>query len=258
MVPIVLQTYNRVEYSMQVIPSLYTHILYPHYVVVVDNGSTDGTVEYLKFAQQQGLIKEIVFNNENKGISEAKNQGLEVVSRISKEDNIEFICITDNDIIPPFIREKGCVLQHIVDLMTKNQVIGMCGVDLSRENAPVNQEWWWRLRQHYGSIPEFAEISIGFWFAVIRYSFFKDFRFVGESIYGRADESIRNFITLQKKSKIGLLKGVYDEKRKETVPKLGVHLGWIEDCLLYPDYVNFKKQERAKAEVAWKEKNRKW
>jgi hypothetical protein len=205
-----------------------------------------------------GYIDHVVLNDTNLGIAEPKNQGLEIVKEISKNQKIDYVCISDNDIVPPFIRENGCVLEHIVRLLNSNPIIGMCGVDLNRQNAPSNQEWWWRLRQHPANVPTFAEIAIGFWFSVIRFEFFNEFKFEGESLYGRVDESLRNYCTLVKKSKIGLLKGVYDLTKKETIPHLGIHLGWTEDQSKSPEYVSFKKAERFKAEQAWKEKNRKW
>jgi len=258
MVPIILQTHNRAEYTANTIMGIYNNILHPHYTIVIDNGSTDSTPEFLRFARQQGYINELILNSENKGIAEPKNQGLEVVKKIAETEEIKYVCITDNDIVPPFIREGGCALEHIVKLMDANKNVGMCGVDLTRDNAPTNQEWWWRLRQHPNTIPEFAEISIGFWFSVIRYEYFKDFKFIGGSKYGKIDESLRNYITLVKKAKVGLLKGYYDPTRKETVSRCGIHLGWTEDIQKNPSYVEFKKQERAKAEKQWKEENRKW
>ena len=254
MIPIILQTYNRVSYTMQVISAIQNHLLYPYYLIVIDNASTDGTVEYLQFLKKQNIIQELILNSSNLGISEPKNQGLDIVKKL---ENIKYVCITDNDIVVPFIR-PACVLTKIVEMMDLHPEVGMCGIDLDRANAPANQEWWWRLRQHPSTNPTFAEISIGFWFSVIRYEHIKDFRFNSSSLYGRADESCRNFLGLEKKSKIGLLKGVYDPVKKETISKVGTHLGWTEDLQSRPDYVNFKKAERYKAEKEWQEKNRKW
>jgi glycosyltransferase involved in cell wall biosynthesis len=252
-IPIVLQTFNRVEYTIQVISSIYTHILYPHSIIVIDNCSTDGTVDYLNFCKQHGFIDFLVLNNENKGIAEPKNQGLEIVK---SEFETKYMIFSDNDIVPPFIREKGCTLEHIVTIMDNNLNIGMCGVDLDRANSPANQEWWWRLRQHPITIPEFAEISIGFWFSVFRYDDVKDFKFKCDSNYGKVDESIRNYLGLVKKKRIGILKGVFNGK--ETIPKVGLHLGWTEDSSKYPQYIAMKKQERFKSEQAWKQQGRQW
>ena len=142
--------------------------------------------------------------------------------------------------------------------MEDNPQIGMCGIDLTRDNAPDNQEWWWRLRQHPSHSPTFAEIAIGFWFAVTRYEYLKEFKFDSESLYGMVDESYRNWLTSVKKAKIGLLKGIRDESKKETIPRVGIHLGWTEDIQIRYDYVLMKKQERYVAEKAWQEKKRKW
>lgn len=258
MIPILLQTFNRIEYTVQVISSIRNHILYPHQVIVVDNASTDGTIEYLELMKKLGFIHHLILNKTNLGIAEPKNQGLQIIKEIAKSQQIKYVCITDNDIVPPFIRNNGCILTKIAEMMDSHPEVGMCGVDLNRDNSPNNQEWWWRLRQHPSSNPVFAEIAIGFWFSVIRYDYFKDFKFVGESLYGRVDESLRNYIGLVKKAKIGILKGIYNSEKKETESNLGIHLGWREDIEKFPEYVNLKKQERFKAEQAWKQKDRKW
>lgn len=260
MVPIILQCYNRLSYTMQTISSIKNNILHPNKIIVVDNFSTDGTREYLQFCKEKGIIDYLILNNKNEGISVPKNQGLEVVKELAKTEDIRYVMISDNDITMPFVRDKQgkCCLSHIVEMMNNHPEVGMCGIDLDKQNAPDNQAWWWKLRQHPATNPEFTEISIGFWGAVIRYEFFNEFSFIGESLYGRVDEALRNWCFLVKKQKIGLWKGVYDISKKETIPCLGQHLGWREDLEKYPDYVNFKKQERYKAEVAWREKNRKW
>lgn len=256
-VPIVLQTYNRLSYTMQVISSFKNHLIYPYYLIVIDNASSDGTRVYLDLMKSQGYIDYLILNDTNLGIATPKNQGLEVIKELAKTQEIKYICVTDNDIVFPFVRDNGkCALGKIVQLMDNQPHIGMCGVDLNPDNAPASQAWWWRLRQHPTNIPEFTEISIGFWGAVIRYEFFNDFSFDCKSLYGKCDESCRNYIYSVKKQKIGLWKGVFNGK--DTVQKLGQHLGWNEDATMYPDYVAFKKQERFKAEQIWKAENKKW
>ncbi len=58
---------------------------------MIDNGSTDGTQEYLKELQEKGKIKEVIFNQENRGIPESSNQFLEIIgnkyTHIGKVDN---------------------------------------------------------------------------------------------------------------------------------------------------------------------------
>jgi GT2 family glycosyltransferase len=257
MVPIIMLTYNRVEYTMEVLAAFKNHLLYPHKVIVIDNASTDGTREYLDVAKKLGFIDHLILNDTNLGIAEPKNQGLK-----AKTEPIKYIVITDNDIVPPFVRHKdGCILTQMVDIMEKHQNIGMLGIDLNRDNSPPNQEYWWRLRQHNTDV-RFAEIVIGFWFTLFRYDVLKEFNFVGASNYGMVDESIRNYLTIVKKAKIGLIKGVEafeNGKHKETLSKPGIHLGWTEDTQgKYKSYVDMKKAERYKAEQEWKKDGRKW
>jgi len=262
MIPIIMQTFNRVEYTIQVIAAIRNNILHPYQLIVVDNGSIDGTIEQLELMRKQGLIHHLVLNDKNLGIAEPKNQGLKIVDELAKTQEIKYVCITDNDIVPPFIRDNGCALKKITEIMDKHEYIGMCGVDLARDNAPPNQEWWWRLRQHPLKNPTFAEIAIGFWFAVTRYEYFKDFKFNTVSLYGRVDESFRNWLTQVKKAKVGLLKGVSRKDSHgvhiETIPKLGYHLGWTEDYSKHNEYVLMKKRERFKAERIWKQQNKVW
>ena len=61
-------------------------------IVVVDQGSTDGTVEYLK----KGKFKKIIYNKENMGNPYGGNQVLDMVKETDKYD---YVCKVDNDVI---------------------------------------------------------------------------------------------------------------------------------------------------------------
>jgi len=262
-IPIIMQTYNRISYTMEVISSFHNHLFYPFELIVIDNGSTDGTQEYLKLMKDIGHVHHLVLNGENKGIAKPKQQGIEIAKEIAKKKDVKYVVITDNDIVVPFIRDNNaCVLTKMVQIMDGHPEIGMMGIDLNRDNAPNYQEWWWRLRQHPLDNPEFAEIAIGFWFSITRLEYFNEYSFetAHTSLYGRVDESYRNFCYQEKHKKIGLLKGVSMKDRKgkhvETVPKVGIHLGWSED--LGNEYSNFKKLERDKANKIWADTGKKW
>lgn len=265
-VAIVMQTYNRIEYTMEVISAFHNHLLYPFKLIVIDNGSDDGTIEYLELMKKLGYIDNLILNGENKGIAIPKQQGVDLAKEIAKIEKIKYIIITDNDIVVPFIRDNNaCVLTKMVQIMDGHPEIGMMGVDLNKDNAPSPaQDWWWKLRQHPLDNPEYCNIAIGFWFSITRLEYFEEYNFVGAncSLYGRVDESFRNWLYAVKKKKVGLIKGAALKNHKgqhvETVPKLGIHLGWTEDYKKYPNYVNMKKLERGKAEKVWDEKNKQW
>ena len=64
-------------------------------LVIVDNNSTDGTVDYIKdFAKNHNNIK-LIFNSENLGYSKGNNVGLKEV----QNSDYEFIGLLNNDIL---------------------------------------------------------------------------------------------------------------------------------------------------------------
>lgn len=72
---IVILTYNNLEYTKLCIDSIrqYTHFG-TYEIIVVDNNSSDGTIEWL---ENQNNIK-VIFNNQNLGFPKGCNQGIEV------------------------------------------------------------------------------------------------------------------------------------------------------------------------------------
>lgn len=72
---IVMITFNRLEYTKRTLMSLWDTIDLPYYLVVVDNASTDGTVEYLKRHEKRNKIDKVIFNPENYYPGKACNIG---------------------------------------------------------------------------------------------------------------------------------------------------------------------------------------
>ncbi len=85
-VSIVLKTWNAIEYTKVCIESLNKYTTCEYELIIVDNGSTDGTKEYLKSLKNVILI----FNQENIGCIKANEQG------INKAKG-DYICLLDND-----------------------------------------------------------------------------------------------------------------------------------------------------------------
>jgi glycosyltransferase involved in cell wall biosynthesis len=80
---IVLITYNRLAYTRKTLRYLWATIEVPHYLIVVDNNSDDGTVEYLKAQEKNGYkIDHVIYNPQNYYPGKATNigwkQGLEL------------------------------------------------------------------------------------------------------------------------------------------------------------------------------------
>ena len=84
-------------------------------IIVVDNGSTDGTAQYLRQFQDRLTIVSLP---KNFGVAYARNRGIE----LAKGD---WICILDNDIC---FEEK--TILAMVDYMEQNEEVGMVGCRL--------------------------------------------------------------------------------------------------------------------------------
>lgn len=72
---VVLLTYNRLEYTKRTLRAFRATINTPYYLVVVDNASTDGTVEYLRSQKERGRIDKLILNPENYYPGKACNIG---------------------------------------------------------------------------------------------------------------------------------------------------------------------------------------
>ena len=75
MIPVLFITYNRVEYTKKTLPALIKNTPGAR-IIVIDNGSTDGTVEYL-----EGIYGiELYLNDKNFGLAHAMNQFFELTA----------------------------------------------------------------------------------------------------------------------------------------------------------------------------------
>lgn len=93
-VSIIILCYNQIEYTKNCLKSLFEHTsqIKTHFeVIVVDNASTDGTVQYLQGLEQTGQIKAI-YNSSNRGFPAANNQGAKIAQG-------EYLCLCNNDVI---------------------------------------------------------------------------------------------------------------------------------------------------------------
>jgi GT2 family glycosyltransferase len=88
LVSIVMLNYNGLEYLKKTIPSI-LELDYPNYeFIIVDNGSTDGSIDYINSFKNIRLIA----NNNNLGYGKGKNIG-------AREASGKYILLLDNDIL---------------------------------------------------------------------------------------------------------------------------------------------------------------
>jgi GT2 family glycosyltransferase len=106
---IVIVTYDNLLYTKLCLESLLANTEYPNYeVIVVDNGSTDGTLPYLHSMAQQHTHIRVLVNDHNSGFARAVNQGLAMAIG-------EVLVLINNDTLVP----RGWLMRlvrHLEDL----------------------------------------------------------------------------------------------------------------------------------------------
>lgn len=95
--------WDRLKYTQKAIESVLKQTFKDFTLTIVDNGSKDGTVEYLKSLKDPRI--DLIFNEENEGLSVATNQAL-------SNKNAEFVGRVDNDIVFPEEWLERCVKAH--------------------------------------------------------------------------------------------------------------------------------------------------
>lgn len=117
-VDLIYVTCNRLFYTERTLPELFYNTAYPFNLTIVDNGSKDGTVEFLKQFEDKPNVK-IIYNKENEGLSKPTNA-------FWKNSKADYVGKVDNDVIIPY----GW-LKRLVDVYestkSKNIKVGALG-----------------------------------------------------------------------------------------------------------------------------------
>ncbi|GAJ01423.1 unnamed protein product, partial [marine sediment metagenome] len=90
---VILLTYNRWEWTEMTLNSVFENTFFPHDLIVVDNHSTDGTVEKLKELHRKKKIDTLILLPKNYGVYVGFNVGL----KYGKYN--EWLSILSNDLI---------------------------------------------------------------------------------------------------------------------------------------------------------------
>jgi GT2 family glycosyltransferase len=90
---IIILTYNNLDYTRQCLESISAKTAYPSYeIIIVDNASTDGTVEFLQDYAASHPNFQLVLNGENRGFATGNNQGIAASTG-------EYIVFLNNDTV---------------------------------------------------------------------------------------------------------------------------------------------------------------
>ena len=110
-VDIVICVFNNLEYTKRCIDSVKKNTSVPYHLILVDDGSTDGTREYLKTIEKA----EVILGDENKGVIVSYNKGL-------KASKAPYVVILNNDTeVPPNW------LESMIEVAESNESIGLVG-----------------------------------------------------------------------------------------------------------------------------------
>jgi len=117
---IVISCWNALDHTKVTVHSLFATVHHPYLLTIVDNGSIDGTGEYLQNLKLPDYCEKftIISNQENKGAGAAINQGQE----ISKSYGIKYTCLCNNDLL-----FSDGWLQSLEDRMEADNNLGILG-----------------------------------------------------------------------------------------------------------------------------------
>lgn len=113
---IVVVTYNRINYLKTFVKFLYLSTNYPFRLIIVDNGSKDGSREYILDLEKEGRVWKHVFTSTNLPLAIALTEGY-------KQVESELFITAPDDIIPP-IHKKADWLEIFVAKMNQDSTVG--------------------------------------------------------------------------------------------------------------------------------------
>jgi len=129
-VSLVVATHDGLDLTRDCLDSLFQETWPRREIVVVDNGSTDGTASYLRELAGKGLIR-AVFNDSNLGFAAANNIGV-------RASTGEFVILLNNDtVVPPGL--IGRLIRHL----QRNSWIGLLcpTTNFAGNEAKVEREY---------------------------------------------------------------------------------------------------------------------
>ncbi len=128
---LMMVTYNRLELTKQTLDHLFANDPGVDYnLVIIDNGSTDGTVAFLDAINNNGRLKKLIIVKltENKGIAIGRNIALKEADKL----NTIWYSTIDNDVLLPINWLYDCI-----EVLRNNSTYGMMGVNFESQKFPI-------------------------------------------------------------------------------------------------------------------------
>lgn len=89
-ISVVITTKNRVTLLKRAVESVFLQTLLPDELIIIDDGSSDESSEFLNELSHNKILIKLMVNSESKGACKARNQGIDLASR-------KFIALLDDD-----------------------------------------------------------------------------------------------------------------------------------------------------------------
>lgn len=127
-ISIMMVTYNRLELTKQTVANIYETVKTPFEFVIIDNASTDGTIEYLNELNKQYDNIHLKFNKINEGIGYGRSQCLLLADTL----DTDWYVTIDNDIL----LHSGW-LDECIEILKHNKHFGAIGVSFEDKIYPL-------------------------------------------------------------------------------------------------------------------------
>ncbi|MEW5705489.1 MAG: tetratricopeptide repeat protein [Actinomycetota bacterium] len=169
---IIILAYNQLEYTKLCIESIYRYTIPPFELILVDNGSTDGTSAYFNSI----VGAKVITNKVNLGFAKGCNQGIKIAEG-------DYILLLNNDVIV-----TECWLENMIECLESDPSIGIVGP-----------------RSNYVSGPQFIEVDYKSIEAL--HSFAREFNRQGSDKWFDLDVAIGFCMLIKREviNKVGLL-----------------------------------------------------
>jgi GT2 family glycosyltransferase len=154
-------SFNRLNYTRQCIEAIHTTKgSYPFKITVIEQGSTDGSAEYLKDLKSKNLIDNLCLNPKNVGVARGANAAW------TREPDAKYFLKLDNDMVA----KKVGWLDDMIGVYSIMPKFGTLGYNVEPVSYPVNVDMGkYKLRLKSANIggaclliPEYVESVIGY------------------------------------------------------------------------------------------------
>ncbi len=127
MTSIIILTHNQLEYTEQCLNSIKEHTRAPYEIIVVDNGSSDGTVKYLQKKMKDEDNVKVIFNEDNKGFPAGCNRGM-------SEASGDYLLLLNNDVV---VTESW--LTNLLKAFDRDPALGIVGPMTNAVSGPQKE-----------------------------------------------------------------------------------------------------------------------